>query len=110
MFYHLQLLIHHLQVIRHKNPSHLSLIINTVLQIKIRTAPQIQMTSTHVLHHKKNYSFQDTYTPPLFTPVKNTLPIAPVELHTTKKLPPTDKEYLCFQINSKSHHAAQFAY
>ena len=42
------------------------------------------------------------------TPLKNTLPIAPVELHTTKKLPPTDKEYLCFQINSKSHHAAQF--
>ena len=35
------------------------------------------------------------------------LPIAPVELHKSKQLPPSGKEYLCFQINSKSPHAAQ---
>ena len=36
------------------------------------------------------------------TPLNATLPIAPVELHTTKKLPPTSKENFCFQINIKS--------
>ena len=36
-----------------------------------------------------------------------TLPIAPVGLHTTAKLSPVGKEYLCFQINGKSPHAAQ---
>ena len=36
-----------------------------------------------------------------------TLPIAPVELHTTKKLPSSGKEYLCFQMNGRSSHAAQ---
>ena len=41
------------------------------------------------------------------TPLKTTLHIAPVELHTTTKLPPDGKEYLCFYINSKSTHAAQ---
>ena len=41
------------------------------------------------------------------TPLNTTLPIAPVELHTTTKLPPAGKKYLCFQINSKSPHDAQ---
>ena len=35
-----------------------------------------------------------------------TIPIAPVELHTTK-LPPTGKEYFCFHIHGRSSHAAQ---
>ena len=48
LFYHLQLLIHNLQVIQHKHPSRPNLIIKTLLQIKTRTTPQIQMTSTHV--------------------------------------------------------------
>ena len=39
--YHFQLLIHNLQVILHDHPSHLNLIIKTVLQIKTRTTPQI---------------------------------------------------------------------
>ena len=56
---------------------------------------------------KKNYSFQDTSTPPHLTPLNTTLNIVPIELHTTTKLPPAGKEYLCFQINSKSPHVAQ---
>ena len=48
LFYHLQLIIYHLQVIWHKHSSSLNLIINTLLQIKTRTTPQIQMTTTHV--------------------------------------------------------------
>ena len=48
LFYHLQLLIHHLQVIRHRHIYCLDLIINTLLPIRIRSTPQIQMTSTHV--------------------------------------------------------------
>ena len=39
---------HYTQVIRKEHPYHLNLIINTLLQIKTRTTPQIQMTSTHV--------------------------------------------------------------
>ena len=36
------------------------------------------------------------------------LPTKTVELHTSKQLPPAGKEYFCFQINSKSPHAAQY--
>ena len=43
------------------------------------------------------------------TPLNTTPPIAPVELYKTKQLFPAGKEYLCFQINSKSTHAAQCA-
>ena len=60
-----------------------------------------------VTPQKKNYSVQATYTPPFLTPLNTTLPIAPVELHKRTKLPPVGKEYLCFQKNSKSTHAAQ---
>ena len=35
------------------------------------------------------------------------LPIAPVELHTTKKIPPYGKEYLYFQIHGRYSYAAQ---
>ena len=41
------------------------------------------------------------------TPLITTLPLAPVELTKTTELPPVGKEYLCFQVNSKSPHAAQ---
>ena len=41
------------------------------------------------------------------TPLNTTLHIATVQLHKTKQLPPTGKEYLCLQINSKYPHAAQ---
>ena len=40
-------------------------------------------------------------------PLNATLPIALVELHTTNKLRPDGKEYLCFQIHGRSSHAAQ---
>ena len=55
---------------------------------------------------KKNYSFQATSTTTRLTPWNSIIPISPVELHKTKKLPLTGKEYLCFQINSKSPYAA----
>ena len=56
---------------------------------------------------KKIYSIQATYTSPRFTSLKTPLPSVPVELHKTKQLPSVGKEYLYFQINSKSPHATQ---
>ena len=40
---------------------------------------------------KQNCSVQDTSTPPLLTPLNTTLPIAHIELHTTKQLTPAGK-------------------
>ena len=60
-----------------------------------------------VTPQKQNYSVQATSTPPHLTPLNTNLPIAPVELQKTTKLPLVGKEYLCFQINRKSPHAAQ---
>ena len=40
-------------------------------------------------------------------PLNTILTIASVELNKTKQLPPDGKEYLCFHINSKYHHADQ---
>ena len=56
---------------------------------------------------EKNYSVQATSTTTGLTSLNTTLPIVPVELHKTKKLPTDGKEYFCFLINSKSPHAAQ---
>ena len=56
---------------------------------------------------KKYYSVLATYTSTLLTPLNTILPIVPVELHKTKQLPPDGKEYLSFQINGRSSHAAQ---
>ena len=56
---------------------------------------------------EQNYSVQATSTTTCQTPLNITLPIAPVELHKTKQLPPDGKEYLCLQINVISYHAAQ---
>ena len=56
---------------------------------------------------KQNYSVQATSAPPSLTLLNTTLHIAPIELHTTTKLPTVGKEYFCFQINSKSPHASQ---
>ena len=56
---------------------------------------------------KSEYSVQATSTPPCLKLINTTPPIVPVELHTTKKLPPAGKEYFCFQIYSKSPHDAQ---
>ena len=55
---------------------------------------------------KKKHSVQATSTPPRLTLLNTTVPIAPVRLHTRTELPPVGKSYSCFQINSKSPHAA----
>ena len=60
-----------------------------------------------VTPRKNNYSVQATSTSPILTPLNTTIYIAPIELHTTEKLTLSGKEYLYFQINSKSPHAAQ---
>ena len=60
-----------------------------------------------VTPRKQNYSVQATSKTTILTTLNATIPIAPVELHTTKKLPPAGKEYLCFQIHGRSSHAAQ---
>ena len=44
-----------------------------------------------VTTQKQNYSFQATSTPTRLTQLNATLPIAPVELHKTKQLPPAGK-------------------
>ena len=44
-----------------------------------------------VTPQKQNYSVKDTYTTTHLTPLNDTFPISPVELHTTKKLPTTGK-------------------
>ena len=46
--YHLRLLIHHLQVIWHTHPSHLNLMIKTLIKTRTTTTTQIQIKSTHV--------------------------------------------------------------
>ena len=40
---------------------------------------------------QKKYIFQTTSTPPRLTPLNTTLPVSPVELHTTTKLNPVGK-------------------
>ena len=75
----------------------------TTNQKKINTSNKNDIKSC--VTQKTIYSVQSTSTPPRLTPLNTTLPIAPVELHQ-KKIS-AGKEYLCFQINSKSPHAAQ---
>ena len=65
LFYYLQLLIHHLQVIRNEQPSRLNLIIETLLKIKTRTTFQIQMTSTHMYHNENIITVFRPYLQPL---------------------------------------------
>ena len=60
-----------------------------------------------VIEQNINYSVHATSATASLTPFKATIPIVPVELHTTKKLPPAGKEYLCFQIHGRYSHAAQ---
>ena len=45
--------------------------------------------------------------PTNLNPLNGTLPITYVKLHTTTKLPPAGKDYLCFQINGKSSQVAK---
>ena len=60
-----------------------------------------------VTPQRQNISVQATYTPPCLTPLITTLPLLPFELPKTTQLPPVGKEYLCFQVDNKSPHAAQ---
>ena len=55
---------------------------------------------------KHNISVKAASTPPCLTPLITTLPLSPVELPKTTHLPPLGKEYLCFQVEKKSPHAA----
>ena len=50
-----------------------------------------------VTPQKQNCSVQATYTPPRLTPLNTTLPIASVELHKTKQLPPAGKEFFLYE-------------
>ena len=60
-----------------------------------------------VTPQKQNYSVHATYKKTHLIPLKATLPIVYIDLHTTNELLPVGKEYLCFHINGKSSHAAQ---
>ena len=85
-------------------------------QLENEASTAIQKTSyisnTDDIHscvpsRKHNISVQATSTPPRLTPLITNLPIAPVKLPKTIELPPVGKEFLCFQVNSKSPHASQ---
>ena len=84
------------------------------LQHKDSTSIQntVNISNTYDTHscvtpQKNNISVQATYTPPRLTPLNTTLPFLPVELPKTTHLHPLGKEYLCFQVDKKSPHAAQ---
>ena len=84
------------------------------LQHKESTSIQntVKISNTDDIHscvttRKQNISVQATYTPPRLTPLITTLPLLPVELPKKTQLPPLGKEYLCFQVDNKSPHAAQ---
>ena len=72
----------------------------------------VNISNTDDIHscaipRKQNISVQDTSTPPCLTPLITTLPLLPVELPKTTQLTLLGKEYLCFQVDNKSPHAAQ---
>ena len=60
-----------------------------------------------VTSRKQNYSVHATSTTTNLKSLNATIPIASIKLHTTTESTPAGKEYLCFQINGKSSHAAQ---
>ena len=85
-------------------------------QLQNKDSTSIQITSdiqniddiqSCVTPRKQNISVQATSTPPRLTPLITTLPLLPAELPKTTHLPPLGKEYLCFQVDNKSPHAAQ---
>ena len=72
---------------------------------------KVNISNTDDIHScvtpkRHNISVQAKSTPPRLTPLITTLPILPVELPKTTQLPPLGKEYLCFQVDNKSPHAA----
>ena len=73
-------------------------------KVKISNTDDMHSCVTPKIHH---ISVQTTCTPPRLTPLITTLPILPVQLPKTTQLPPLGKEYLCFQVDYKSPHAAQ---
>ena len=81
---------------------------STYIQNKLNISNADDMHSC-VTHRKHNISVQATTTPPHLTSLITTLPILPIEVPKTTHLPPLGKEYLCFQVKSKSPHAAQCA-
>ena len=89
-----------MQVIRYRHPSHLNLIIKTLLKIKTKD----NISNTDDIHlcvtsRNQNYSVQATYITTNFTPFNATLYLTSIKLHTTTKLPLTGKEHFCFLIN-----------
>ena len=79
---------------------------NTSIQNKVNIS-NIDDIHSCVTPRKHNISVHDTTSPPRLTPLITTLPLLPVELPKTIHLPPLGKEYLCFQVDNKSPHAAQ---
>ena len=87
MFYHLQLIIHHVQVIWHECPSRLNLILNTLIQIKKEQHLKYRL-------HPINCTIK-------LTPLNDTLYLKYVKLHTTTKLRPTGKNICVFWLTKK---------
>ena len=61
LFYHLQLLIHHLQVVRQEHLSRLHLIISIQIRIKTRTTSQIQMMNKVINYILSIDTFKQPY-------------------------------------------------
>ena len=76
---------------------------NTTNQNKNNTS---NIDDIHSCVTSQKNSVHAPYTSLHLTPLNTTLPFAPVELHKTIQSPLSVKEYLCFQVNSKSTHTA----
>ena len=59
-------------------------------------------TYSPMKNQEKNYIIPTTSTPKYHTQHISATTVHSFNLHTTVKLPPVDKEYLCFQNNGKS--------
>ena len=101
---------HHTSCITISNPP----IMSHPRQHKGRASNQdkVNISNTDYIHScvtpkRNNISVQATSTPPRLTPLITNLPILPIELPKIIQLPPLGKEYLCFQVENKSPHAAQ---
>ena len=81
LYYHLQHIIHHIQLLRHEQLYHINLSIKTVLQFK--KTPDISNTDgihSCVTPRKQNISVQVTSTPPcliIFTSIKKNVRTLP---------------------------------
>ena len=65
------------------------------------------MTYSPVKHQENNYRIPTTSNPNHHAQRISGMEVSFLDLQTTKKLPPVDKEYMCFQNYGKTAQAAK---